>query len=49
MRSSMCSSKMRDLSEDDLRPGIAGNSWWLPKISGIQWGGGKDLFSEACP
>jgi len=43
MRSSDVFVKMRDLSEDDLRL-IAGYILVAPKISGIQWGGGKIYF-----
>jgi photosystem II cytochrome c550 len=43
LRSSDVFVKMRDLSEDDLRL-IAGYILVAPKVSGIQWGGGKVYF-----
>lgn len=43
LRSSDVFVKMRDLSENDLRL-IAGYILVAPKVSGIQWGGGKVYF-----
>jgi photosystem II cytochrome c550 len=43
LRSSDVFVKMRDLDEDDLRL-IAGYILVAPKVSGIQWGGGKVYF-----